>query len=141
MNRIKAALKEFAISLKKNDGMTLIEIMIVVAIIAILSAVVVPRFLNAPKTARVTSAQQQIKIFETALLQYSLDNGRFPSTDDGLQALVSEGYIQKIPNDPWEHPYNYLSPGEHDSDYDIWSYGADGQEGGEGFNADITSWQ
>ena len=137
MNRIKIAFREFLSSLKRNDGMTLIEIMIVIVIIGILVAVVGPNILNAPKKANVTAAALQIKDFESALLGYNMDQGKLP---EELNDLVPQ-YMKSIPLDPWKNPYQYKKPGDDDRDYDIWSYGADGQEGGEGFNADITSWQ
>jgi len=128
--------------LRKNEGMTLIEIMIVVAIIAILGAIVMPNIMNMPKKARVQAAKQSINNLKLALENYSLSNAKYPTTDEGLEALVSEGLLkEKDLNDPWGNPYQYTSPGEHDADYDIYSYGADGKEGGEGFDADITSWE
>jgi general secretion pathway protein G len=128
--------------LRKNDGMTLIEIMIVIAIIAIIGTLVVPNLMQAPQKARVTAAKQSINSLRTALLNHSLDSGGYPSTEDGLQSLVESGLLKnKDLNDPWGNPYQYSSPGEHDKEFDIWSYGADGKEGGEGFDADITSWE
>ncbi|MFO7811369.1 MAG: type II secretion system major pseudopilin GspG [Pelovirga sp.] len=133
-------------------GFTLIEVMVVVVILGILAAIVVPRLLDEPERARRTSAATQIRSFEEALGMFRLDNGYFPSTEQGLEALVSQpttgripsrykegGYIRRIPNDPWGNPYVYLSPGVH-GDYDLLSYGADGQPGGEGDNADIANW-
>ena len=82
-----------------------------------------------------------MKNFGTSLLQYNMENGRFPSTEEGLQELVAKGLMKKIPEDPWGNPYNYRSPGESDPEYEIWSFGADGKAGGDGFDADINSWE
>ena len=137
---------------RSQRGFTLIEIMVVVVILGILAAIVVPRLLDEPERARRTSAATQIRSFEEALGMFRLDNGFYPSTEQGLQALVNQptigriptrykdgGYIRRIPNDPWGNPYVYLSPGVY-GDYDLLSYGADGQPGGEGDNADIANW-
>ncbi len=133
-------------------GFTLIEIMVVVAILAILGATVVPLIMDRPEEARVVKAKQDIGTLEGALELYRLDNFNYPSTDQGLEALVEQptgepepanwkagGYVKKLPNDPWGRKYIYLSPGEN-GDYDIISYGRDGGEGGEGFDADISNW-
>jgi general secretion pathway protein G len=133
-------------------GFTLIEIMVVVVILGVLAAIVVPRFLDKPEEARITRAAADIEGIEQALAMFKLENGFYPSTEQGLEALVTKpeigripkkypkrGYLKNIPVDPWENPYVYLSPGVHD-DIDIISYGADGEPGGEGSNADIESW-
>lgn len=139
-------------TLGNERGFTLIEIMVVVIILGVLAGLVVPKLLDEPDKARRVKAQTQIQSLGEALGMFKLDNGFFPSTDQGLEALVSKpdvgrtpkkyregGYIRKAPSDPWESPYVYISPGAHD-DYDLISYGADGEPGGEGKNADIESW-
>lgn len=137
---------------KDQRGFTLIEIMVVVVILGILAALVIPRFLDRPEEARRVKAAVDIKGVEEALALFKLDNGFFPSTDQGLKALVTKpetgripgkfaaaGYLKKVPTDPWDQTYVYLSPGAHDT-YDIISYGADGEPGGEGNDADVESW-
>nr|WP_320049903.1 type II secretion system major pseudopilin GspG [uncultured Desulfuromonas sp.] len=134
-------------------GFTLIEIMVVVVILGILAGVVVPKLLDRPEEARRTKAEVQIKGIESALALYKLDNGIFPSTEQGLIALVQKpesgripikyregGYMDKIPSDPWGGTYIYLCPGLN-GDYDLLSYGADGEPGGEGSDADVKSWE
>ncbi|MCB1753983.1 MAG: type II secretion system major pseudopilin GspG [Gammaproteobacteria bacterium] len=133
-------------------GFTLIEIMVVVAILAILAATVVPVIMDRPEEARVVKAKQDIGVLEQSLEMYRLDNFVYPSTDQSLEALVEKptgepeaanwkagGYVKKLPKDPWGRDYIYLSPGET-GDYDIISYGRDGVEGGEGYDADISNW-
>ena|SRR5437870_5065669 len=132
-------------------GITLIEMLVVVTIIALFAALVAPRMLRKSDTARVTAAHAQINSFMTALGSYKLDTGVFPSTDEGLQALrvrpnnVNQWqgpYLpQEIPVDPWGRPYTYKYPGDHGDEPDVISYGADGQPGGDGINADIVSWK
>lgn len=137
---------------QNQRGFTLIEVMVVVVILGILAAIVVPRLLDEPEKARRTSAATQIRSFEEALGMFRLDNGFYPTTEQGLRALVTKpsigripnrykdgGYIRRIPEDPWGNPYVYLSPGVH-GDFDLLSYGPDGQPGGEGDNADIANW-
>lgn len=140
--------------LKGNRGFTLIELMVVIVILGILAAVVAPKIIGRSDDAKITDAKVQIRNFETGLKMYKLDNGSYPTTEQGLQALVTkptagkipakyreEGYLEakSIPKDPWNNDYIYLSPGEH-GDYDLTSYGADGARGGDGKNADINSW-
>lgn len=140
------------ISNKKQDGFTLIEIMVVVVILGILASVVVPRIMDRPDTARITKARLDIQSLEGALNQYRLDNFVYPTTEQGLEALVEKpsgdpeptnwnkgGYVKSLPNDPWNRPYLYLSPGEK-GEFDLYSLGADGQSGGEDANADIGNW-
>jgi len=138
---IKRNFKDLLKNLRSNDGMTLIEIMIVMVIIAILGALVLPRFMDMPQKARVTAAKTQMKNFEVGLQKLSFETGNFPSTEEGLNALVTERIMKKIPKDPWGNEYQYRSPGEVDPDFEIWSFGADGKEGGEGVNADLKSWE
>lgn len=136
-----------------QQGFTLIEIMVVVVILGILAGLVVPRLLDRPEQARRTQASVQIKGLEEALALYKLDSGVYPTTDQGLEALVQKpssapeprnyregGYIKAIPKDPWGGAYIYFSPGEN-GDFDLSSYGADNAAGGEGDNADINNWQ
>lgn len=137
---------------KRMAGFTLIEIMVVVVILGILAALIVPNIMDRPDMARVTRTRQDIRALQTALNLYRLDNYRYPTTDQGLEALVEQpaieplppayrkgGYLERMPKDAWGRPYLYLSPGLH-GEVDISSLGADGQPGGEGVNADIQSW-
>ena len=135
MNTLKKLQRVF----KRNEGFTLIEIMIVVAIIGILSALVGPQLFKQIDSANVEAARTQIKSFESSLLLYNLENKRFPTSEEGLQALIEGGHIRKVPKDPWKRDYVYRSPGNDGSEYEIISYGKDGQPGGEGLNADISS--
>jgi general secretion pathway protein G len=137
-----------------NRGFTLIEIMVVIVILALLAALVAPKLIGRSDDAKIADAKVQIRNIETGLKLYKLDSGVYPTTEQGLQALVEKptvgqipnnwrtgGYLESktIPKDPWKNDYLYLSPGEH-GDYDLCSYGADGVKGGEGNNADICSW-
>jgi general secretion pathway protein G len=137
--------------LRKTGGFTLIEVMVVVIILGILAAIVVPRVMDRPDDARITKAKQDIRALESALNLYKLDNFVYPTTDQGLEALVTKPagtpepknwkrYMDRLPKDPWGEPYQYLSPGAK-SDIDIYSLGADGQPGGEGPNGDIGNWE
>ncbi|MGF1643533.1 MAG: type II secretion system major pseudopilin GspG [Thiotrichales bacterium] len=140
------------ISLQRPHGFTLIEVMVVVVILSILAAVVVPRIMDNPDKARVTKARQDIRALESALNLYRLDNFSYPTTDQGLQALVAPpnsdpvprnwkpgGYVDRLPQDPWGNDYQFLSPGEN-GEIDLYSLGSDGQPGGEGLAADIGNW-
>ncbi|MBK1733773.1 type II secretion system protein GspG [Halorhodospira abdelmalekii] len=133
-----------------QSGFTLIEIMVVVVILGILAGIVVPRIMDRPDSARVEAAKQDIRAIESALNLYRLDNNHYPSTDQGLEALVEEprgepqprnwqGYLDRLPRDPWGNEYQYLNPGERGT-IDIYSLGADGRPGGEGINAEIGNW-
>ena len=133
-------------------GFTLIEILVVIVILGVLAALVVPRVIERPDEARVIAAKTDIATIMQALKLYRLDNQRYPTTEQGLSALVSKpgqppvppnwkpgGYLERLPKDPWGRPYQYLSPGLK-GDIDVFSFGADGQSGGTGFDADVGSW-
>ena len=132
-------------------GFTLIELMVVLVIIGVLAALIVPNVLDRADDARVTAARTDVNNLMQALKLYRLDNQRYPSSEQGLQALVIKPtsgaippnwkpYLEKLPNDPWGRPYQYLNPGVK-GEIDVMSLGADGQPGGEGKDADIGSWQ
>ena len=136
-------------------GFTLIEIMVVMVILGILAELIIPRIMGRPEEARRTKARIQIESIETALKLYKLDNGSYPTTEQGLQALVEPpsvgklanawregGYLEKgrVPKDPWDNEYVYLCPGIH-GDFDLVSYGSDGETGGEGKDMDINNWE
>jgi len=143
--------------LKKIDcrGFTLIELMVVIVILGILAGLIIPRIMGRPEEAKQLKAKMQIESLETALKLYKLDNGMYPDTEQGLQALVEQpetgtipkkwrknGYLEKgrLPKDPWGNEFIYLSPGAH-GEYDIISYGADGVPDGEDKNRDINNWE
>ena len=136
-----------------QQGFTLIEIMVVVVILGILAAMVAPKILSRPDQAKITVALSDIETISQALELYRLDNGFYPSTDQGLDALAKkpviepepkqwnpDGYLKKAPLDPWGRPYLYIQPGNHGK-YDLYSLGADGCEGGEGVNSMIINWE
>jgi general secretion pathway protein G len=142
-----------ASSARRQRAFTLIEIMVVIAILGILAALIVPKIMSRPDEARRVAARQDIGTVMQALNLYRLDNGRYPSQDQGLQALVVKpstdpvpnnwkegGYLERLPSDPWGHPYQYLNPGVH-GEIDVFSYGAEGKPGGQGNDTDIGSWQ
>ena len=131
---------------RRQLGFSLIEVMVVVVIVGILAALIVPNLMDRPEQARVMAARQDIGTLMQALKLYRLDNGRYPSAEQGLPALVGSrqagggrSYLDHLPNDPWGAPYQYLNPGLH-GEIDIFSFGADGRTGGEGNDADIGSW-
>jgi general secretion pathway protein G len=136
---------------RKETGITLIELLVVMVIIAMFATIVGQRLFRNVEKARQTTAKAQINEFESVLDAFKLDVGRYPTTDEGLQSLrVRPGsmerwdgpYLKKdIPPDPWQRPYIYRFPSQHGGDYDLYSLGADGQEGGDGENADVTSWK
>ena len=139
------------ISLFRNRGFTLIELMVVLVIIGVLAALIVPNVLDRADDARATAAKTDVNNLMQALKLYKLDNQRFPTAEQGLQALVAKPgsgpaagnwkpYLDKLPNDPWGRAYLYLNPGVK-GEIDVLSFGADGQAGGEGKNADVGSWQ
>jgi general secretion pathway protein G len=140
--------------MNKRKGFTLIEIMIVVVIIGLLSALVGPRLIGQSDEAKRKTTQTQIAQLEQVLGLFQLDNGFYPTTNQGLDALVKQpstppealnykkgGYMKKVPKDAWGREFIYECPGQHDSDFDITSYGSDGQEGGTGSAADIHNWE
>ena len=140
---------------RKQAGFTLIELMVVVVIIAILAGLIIPRFMGETDKAKQAKAKMQIESLESALKMYKLDYGSYPTTEQGLKALVETptvgnlpknwrqgGYLEKgkVPKDPWDHEYVYVSPGSH-GDFDLSSLGADGEPGGEEFDKDINNWE
>jgi general secretion pathway protein G len=140
---------------KDNRGFTLIELMVVIVILGILAGLIIPRIMGRPDEARQAKARIQIQAIETALKLYKLDNGNYPTTEQGLKALVEPpavgalaknwregGYLEKgkVPKDPWGNDYLYLCPGTK-GDFDLLSLGADGEPGGDGKNKDITNWE
>lgn len=136
--------------MQKQSGFSLIEIMVVVVILGILASIVVPKIISRPDEARTVKAKQDVLAIQNALDLYKLDNGVYPSTDQGLVALVAKPetnpipadwkqYLKALPKDPWGREYLYLNPGQH-SEVDVFTLGADGQEGGEGINAEIGNW-
>ena len=138
-------------SSRRSRGFTLIEIMVVLVIIGVLGALIVPNLIERIDDSKVTAAHTDINQLMQALKLYKIDNQRYPTSEQGLESLVRKPtsgpippnwktYIEKLPNDPWNRPYQYLNPGVK-GEIDVFSYGADGQPGGEGKNADIGSWQ
>ena len=136
----------------RASGFTLIEIMVVVIIIGLLAAVIIPEVIGKVDEARVAKTKQDIQSLETALTMFRLDNSKYPTTEQGLKALVVQptdpsirhwrpaGYIQRVSKDPWGNDYQYVYPGTHGKEYDLFSLGADGQPGGDGIDADIGNW-
>ncbi|ADD67285.1 general secretion pathway protein G [Denitrovibrio acetiphilus DSM 12809] len=138
-----------------RKGFTIIEVLVVIVILGILGTLLVPKFLDKPDEARVTKAKLDMRAIESALKIYKLENGSYPTTDQGLEALTKKPEVEPIPKnykkggymeessikDPWDNDYVYRSPGDDDRDYEIISYGSDGKEGGEDFASDIYSYK
>jgi general secretion pathway protein G len=141
--------KEEVKKTRNQNGFTLVELIVVMVIIGILASIVYVKFTGKIGKSKQNATKAQVEIFDQALELFRLDTGRYPTTSEGLNALMvdpgienwSGPYLKRaIPNDPWKRPYNYQSPGTH-GDYDLYSYGADGSPGGEGENKDINSWE
>jgi general secretion pathway protein G len=141
---LKQFFKKITTLLKSKDGFSMIELMIVVAIMAVLATLTASNFSGFMDKAKVTKAQTDIQTLSTTLESYKLDNGNYPSSDEGLKKLLDDGKLKRKKDvllDPWGNQYNYRFPGQTGESYEIWSYGADGKEGGEGYNKDIKSWE
>jgi len=132
-----------------REGFTLIELMIVVVILGLLATMVMPKVLSKPEQARRTKAKVDVRSIQSALALFKTDTGRFPTTSEGLRALVAnpgikgydrDAYLERVPTDPWGNQYVYICPGIHSKDYDLESYGKDGEDGGVDDDADIESW-
>jgi general secretion pathway protein G len=124
-----------------EQGFTLVELMVVIVIIGLLATVVVINVMPAQDTARVKKAEADIALLEQAAEMYRLNKLDYPSSGDGLEALVSEGFVKRLPEDPWGNAYRYAAPGRDGRSFDVFSLGADGAEGGEGDDADIGNWK
>ncbi len=125
--------------LRRDDGFTLVELMVVLVIIGLLATIVILNVMPAADRAAVTMARADIATLEQGVEMYRLDNQRYPTSEEGLQALVAGEYIRRLPNDPWNHPYRYGAPGRDGRPFTILTWGADGREGGSGENADIAN--
>ncbi len=136
--------------MRKQSAFTLIELMVVIVIIGILAAIVVPKIMSRPDEAKITKVKVDLQNIQATLDLYKLDNGTYPTTDQGLQALVTKpdsdpapanwhGYLKRLPLDPWNNPYHYKNPGDH-GDIDLFTYGANNQPSGTGINATMGNW-
>jgi general secretion pathway protein G len=147
---------KYALRKNRKSGFTLIELLVVMVILGILAGLIVPRIVESPEEARKVKARLQIENLESALKIFKIDNGFYPTTEQGLVALVQKpetgripnnwregGYLEKgaIPKDPWGNDFKYMSPGVNNRDFDLWSMGSDGEDGGEDKDADITNWE
>ncbi len=128
-------------SRKNEEGFTLVELMVVIVIIGLLATVVVINVMPAQDTARIRKAEADIATLEQGIEMYRLNRMTYPSAGDGLQALVSQGFVKRLPDDPWGNPYRYAVPGRDGQPFDVYTYGADGREGGEDDDADIGTWK
>lgn len=135
--------------MRKQRGFTLIELMVVVVILGLLATIMMPKILGKPEQARRVKAKADIRSIQSALAMFKTDTGSFPTTSEGLEVLVNDpgirgystdGYLDALQTDPWGNPYIYISPGVHSKDYDLESFGKDGEDGGSGDDADIESW-
>ena len=124
----------------EESGFTLVELMVVIVIIGLLATVVIINFLPVTDKAAATKAKADVSVLEQGVEMYRLNKLRYPSAAEGLQAISAEGYVKRLPKDPWGNPYRYAAPGRDGRAFDIYSYGADGREGGEGQDADIGNW-
>lgn len=149
LHRAPGAARKKKARLHPEAGVTLVEMMVVIVIIGLITAIVVINVLPSQDTARIEKARADIRVIEQALELYRLDFSRYPTMQQGLQELVAparedgavrEAYIRRLPDDPWGRPYEYVTPGEH-GPFDLYSLGADAQQGGEGVDADIGNWQ
>ena len=144
MNKIKQKLNAFKQAIRNNKGFTFVELLIVITILAILATLAVNTFKGVTPDAKKKAVMINFRTFETALEIYYMNYGQYPTTEEGLQKLVSAGLIKNtkdVLKDPWSKPYNYRYPGIYSDRPEIWSNGADGKPGGEGENADITNWE
>ncbi|WP_262689882.1 type II secretion system major pseudopilin GspG [Kordiimonas aestuarii] len=149
MIRLKKLLKTLAQESRRDEGFSLIELMVVIVIIGLLTTVVVINVLPSQDRAMLEKARADVKLLEQAVEMYRMDTLKYPSLEEGIEVLANppkgarfrkEGYIKSLPMDPWGNPYQYLYPGEHGA-FDVYSFGADGRLGGEDMNADIGNWK